>query len=165
MLMNEGGFVDVLLHAQRSQVLTLQFQVSLNEEHAFLALYRDGRPYTDLGERAHHYCLLTLARRRLEDSAAGLDASSQGWIDIGALSRMLGLDAAHVNIQVFRARTQFRGALPQQDRLPELVERRRGEVRLGSFGFRIVRGSRLEGEWRPESATWPPVAGNRQQAA
>jgi hypothetical protein len=55
--------------------------------------------------------------------------------------------------------------LPQQDGLPELVERRRGEVRLGSFGFRIVRGSRLEGEWRPESATWPPVAGNRQQAA
>jgi hypothetical protein len=121
------------------------FQVSLNEEHAFLKITLDAWREVDLGERVHHYSLLTLARRRLDDAERGLDPSSQGWVDLLDLAKMLGLEPAHLNIQIHRARKQIAGALPADTRLPAIVERRRGGVRLGALRFQIVRGSRLEG--------------------
>ncbi|MES2153366.1 MAG: hypothetical protein V4508_26595 [Pseudomonadota bacterium] len=129
--------------------IRLHFQVSLNEEHAYLKLALDGKEEIDLGERAHHYSLLTLARRRLNDAAHGLDPSSQGWVETLQLSRMLGLDPACLNIQIFRARRQIAHALPPGAQLPDIIERRRGEVRLGTLKFCIVRGSQLEGESAP----------------
>lgn len=123
----------------------LHFTVSLNEEHAFLRIALDRAGEIDLGERVHHYSLLILARQRLADAGRGLDPSSQGWTDAAQLSRMLGLEPAHLNIQLHRARAQVARALPDGLCLPELVERRRGELRLGALPFRIVRGSQLEG--------------------
>lgn len=125
------------------------FRVSTNEEHAYLRLACEGSALIDLGERVHHYSLLTLARRRLGDAAQGLDPSSQGWVDTEQLSRMLGLDPATLNIQIFRARRQIARALPAHARLPEIIERRRGELRLGALHFSIVRGSAIEGECAP----------------
>jgi hypothetical protein len=125
------------------------FQVSLDEEHVSLKVVMTGK-IIDLGERIHHYCLLTLARKRLEDALRGIDPSGQGWIDMERLSVMLGLDSSHLNIQIFRARSQLSRALPDAALLPNLIERRRGEVRFGSFGFDIVRGSAKEGEFNPD---------------
>lgn len=127
----------------------LRFQVSLNEEHAFLKIALDNRTEVDLGERVHHYSLLTLARRRLDDARQGVDPSSQGWIEVDSLARMLGIDPSHLNIQLFRARCQIARALPPGTQLPGLIERRRGELRLGELPFQIVRGSRLEGSIVP----------------
>ncbi len=127
----------------------LSFYVSLNEEHAFLKIALDERRELDLGERVHHYSLLTLARRRLADAGAGMDPSSQGWIEMTELSRMLGIDASHLNIQLYRARNQLARAMPPGCRPPILVERRRGELRLAGLPFRIVRGSGLEGGLDP----------------
>ncbi|SFU29600.1 hypothetical protein [Pseudoduganella namucuonensis] len=128
----------------------LRFQVSLNEEHAYLRIALGARAELDLGERAHHYSLLTLARRRMDDARQGLDPSSQGWIQLDQLSRMLGLDPSHLNIQIHRARSQIARALPDGATLPDVVERRRGELRLGSVPFQILRGSRLEGVCGPD---------------
>ena len=86
--------------------ISLHFDVSLDEEHVFLSITQDQRRL-DLGERVHHYALLTLARRRLADRASGIDPHSQGWIDTELLSKMLGLEAAHLNIQIFRMRRQI----------------------------------------------------------
>ncbi len=123
----------------------LYLHVSTDEEHSSVALGDGTGRRTDLGERAHHYCLLTLARQRLADARRGIDPDSQGWVDTAALSKMLGLDTAHLNIQVHRLRRQFALAMPAgvNDTVP--VERRRGQLRLASIGFSIVRGSRLEG--------------------
>ena len=129
--------------------LCLHFQTSLNEEHTFLNVSHGNKRKIDLGERAHHYCLLTLARRRLNDAKNGLDPSSQGWVELAQLSKSLGLEPEHLNIQIFRARTQLVNALPQLAQLPSIIERRRGELRFGAHHFCIVRGSNIEGEYSP----------------
>jgi len=126
----------------------LRLHVSLNEEHVYLSLTLSGEHQLDLGERSHHYCLLTLARHRLSDARRGVDNSGQGWVERQQLSRMLGLDTAHLNIQLHRLRQQIARALPPGLQL-EVVERRRGELRLGTLPFCIVRGSSFEGQFIP----------------
>jgi len=119
----------------------LEFFVSQNEEHVHAMLHIRGGTI-DLGERTHHYSLVTLARARSVDMQAGYEAISQGWIELDELARMLGIEPSHVNVQIHRARTQF-AALPGLD-ASQLVERRRGSVRFGDFPFRIFRGEQLE---------------------
>ena len=122
--------------------ISLHFDVSLDEEHVFLSITQDQRRL-DLGERVHHYALLTLARRRLADRASGIDPHSQGWIDTERLSKMLGLEAAHLNIQIFRMRRQIALALAMPAS-PDVIERRRGQIRFGTPPVSIVRGSAIE---------------------
>ncbi|MEN8512139.1 FHA domain-containing protein [Burkholderia sp. RS02] len=119
----------------------LEFFVSRDEEHVRMLLHVRGG-VVDLGERAHHYSLVTLARARAADMQAGYDAATQGWIELDRLARMLGIDTSHVNVQIHRARSQF-AALPGLD-ASQLVERRRGSVRFGEFPFRVMCGEHLE---------------------
>jgi hypothetical protein len=127
----------------------LEFRVSCNEEHTTLRIAGLGAGALDLGERTHHYCLLTLARHRMEDARRGLAQDAQGWIETGALGRMLGIDPPHLNIQLHRARTQLASALPAGIVMPAVVERRRGELRLAALAFQVMRGAQIEGEWTP----------------
>ncbi|WP_098494485.1 hypothetical protein [Collimonas sp. PA-H2] len=127
------------------------FDVSLNEEHTWLQVACNGQPVVDLGERIHHYSLLTLARHRLHDANRGYEADSQGWIGIEQLSKMLGLDTGYLNIQIFRARQQLKKFLPDAIGSGAVIERRRGEIRFGGHAFRIMRGAKLEGEFMPQS--------------
>lgn len=128
----------------------LHFSISLDEEHTRLRLSHAGCAL-DLGERSHHYALLTLARLRLADAGRGIDAEAQGWVEQDRLAKMLGLDPAHLNIQIFRLRKQIVLALPREVPPPELVERRRGQLRLRDLGFRIMRGSCLQGSFEPQA--------------
>jgi len=126
----------------------LVLRLSLDEEHARLEV-RDGALNADLGERSHHYCLATLARRRLADQQRGLEPGAQGWLGSAELARMLGMEPTHLNMQIFRAREQLMTALPGTAPLARLIERRRGELRIGELPFEIYRGDRLEARYRP----------------
>jgi pSer/pThr/pTyr-binding forkhead associated (FHA) protein len=128
----------------------LVLRLSLDEEHASLEV-KDGAAKTDLGERTHHYCLATLARRRMADQERGLEPGAQGWLGSAELSRMLGLETVHLNMQIFRAREQLMTALPEAAALSRLIERRRGELRIGDLPFEIYRGDRLECRYRPNA--------------
>ncbi len=123
--------------------MAFHFNVSLDEEHIFLRLVRGDSTF-DLGERAHHYLLLTLARRRLDDIQDQIDVNEQGWMDLDELSHMLNLDPSHLNIQIHRARKQIAKLGLNLSYLPKVVERRTGSVRFGSPLFTIVRGSEIE---------------------
>lgn len=139
---------QVAASAREPDAPWLVLRLSLDEEHASLEV-KDGAARTDLGERTHHYCLATLARRRLADQARGIEPGAQGWVGSADLSRMLGLDTAHLNIQIFRAREQLMTVLPGVAALSRLVERRRGELRIGALPFEIWRGDRLECRYLP----------------
>jgi len=128
----------------------LVMRLSLDEEHACLEV-KDGAARTDLGERSHHYCLATLARRRVADHERGIEPGAQGWLGSAELSRMLGLETVHLNMQIFRAREQLMTALPGAAALSRLIERRRGELRIGDLPFEIYRGDRLECRYRPNT--------------
>jgi hypothetical protein len=137
----------------------LAFDLSLDEEHTRLRVLHAGHE-TDLGERSHHYCLVTLARKRLADARAGHDPAAQGWLDSAQLAKMLGIEASHLNIQIYRARDQLMGAVPTANALAQAVERRRGGLRLGGrLAFEVRRGTQLEGSYRP------PRAGERAQVS
>ncbi|OBY85311.1 FHA domain protein [Delftia sp. 60] len=127
--------------APKPPEVSFRFTVSQNEEHASLTVMSDGKPIA-LGERIHHYTLVTLARVRQQDAEKGLAPASQGWIELDALSRMLGVEPSYVNIQIFRAKHQILSALPECAASPALVERRRGSLRFGDFAFEIEGGAR-----------------------
>ncbi|SDZ27640.1 FHA domain-containing protein [Variovorax sp. YR634] len=120
--------------------VALHFNVSQNEEHTSLSLVAEGKSVS-LGERIHHYTLVTLARVRQKDAQRGIAPQSQGWIGLDELSRMLGVEPSYVNIQIFRAKHQILNALPPHLAEPPLVERRRGTVRLGNYPFEIQGGA------------------------
>src|SRR5450830_724668 len=130
-----------------ASLLQLRLQVSLNEEHVYLSIRFEGGQTLDLGERQHHYCLLTLARQRLGDAQRGIAPGNQGWLERQQLARMLGLDPGNLTIQLHRLRQQIARALPAGMQLDEVVERRRSELRIGTLPFCIVRGSTVEGEF------------------
>ncbi len=134
--------------AREAEAPWLVMRLSLDEEHARLEV-KDGAASTDLGERSHHYCLATLARRRMADQEDGHEPGAQGWLASAELARMLGVDPTHLNIQIFRAREQLMTALPGVASLSRLIERRRGELRIGELPFEIYRGDRLECRYRP----------------
>jgi hypothetical protein len=123
--------------------LTLQFSVSRDEEYVALAARTDGR-VIDLGARAHHLVLLTLARSRLEDRKAAAPAtgalpeSAEGWMYQDELADKLAIDETHLNVAVFRCRRQLAeaGILDAAG----IIERRRPtrEVRLGVARIEIV---------------------------
>lgn len=136
--------VDVTVERECTKNIRFCFCVSHDEEHVSLKIAH-GQNTIDLGERAHHYLLLTLARQRLKDAETGLDQETQGWIELDQLSDMLNLEASHLNIQIFRARKQVNGALPELSSLPPVVERRVGSLRFGYSDFQIMRGSGIEG--------------------
>lgn len=120
-----------------------EFHVSQCEEHVSLKL-SNGSEMFDLSERIHHYLLLTLARKRLDDIQRGLAPDSQGWIEVQQLTQMLGIEDSHANIQIYRARRQLMECCPQKGLNINIVERRSGYLRFGLSHIQVVRGSTLE---------------------
>lgn len=118
----------------------LRFRVSLDEEHVHLDMSYADRTLA-MGERTHHYLLLTLARLRTADAERGLAGGDQGWVSQVRLGKMLGLDASHLNIQIFRLRQQVIQVLGRDLVPPPLIERRRGELRLGDCAVEVTRGT------------------------
>jgi len=119
---------------------SIQFMVSQNEEHVAMKLIMSGQEY-DLGQRNHHYLLLILARKRLEDIAEGVRASEQGWIDKELLSKMLGQSENHINIQIYRFRKQIVKLLSNTSSLPQAIERRTREIRFAYDNVEISGGA------------------------
>lgn len=130
--------------------LHFDFSVSQNEEHIQLAI-RAKDIKLDLGERTHHYCLLTLARRRFTDARQGFDVLSQGWIGTADLADMLKVEEKHLSMMLHRARRQIVKQCPTA-LAPDCIERRRGELRFGSFCFQIQRGCKLEAVFDPHQS-------------
>jgi pSer/pThr/pTyr-binding forkhead associated (FHA) protein len=109
-------------------MVELHFVVSADEEHVSLAIQANDR-LIELGSRAHHYALLTLARARLADAA--LPEGSRGWLYQDELYDQLQIDRERLNLLVFRARKQF-AQLGIRD-AGGLVERRvdSNQIRIG----------------------------------
>ena len=141
--------VDVTLTKKIVKEIRFHFHVSMDEEHVFLRIQSD-EDTIDLGERAHHYMLLTLARQRLKDAEEGLDQETQGWIETDRVADMLGIDPSHLNIQIYRSRKQINDALSELQNPPHVIERRFGGLRFGYTGFQIMRGSTVEGAFCSE---------------
>lgn len=108
---------------------TLVFGVSRDEEHVALSL-RKGAATRNLGERSCFYLAMVLARQRLEDKLHGV--SETGWLDVDSLLKMVPEYScySHLNVEIHRLRkVVFDAGLQDAVRL---IERRRGQVRIGT---------------------------------
>lgn len=121
-----------------SRNVTLQFQVSPDEEHVQVRILGDG-VRKDLRSRSFDYMLLALARTRLNDAATGeLSSEEQGWVYADELAKGLGLDVSHVNVDIYRARRRFASAGIQD--AEQMLERRSQTraLRLGCGAVEII---------------------------
>jgi hypothetical protein len=109
--------------------------VSSDEETVLIAVHLRGQEVARLEPREHAYMLLTLARAREEDRA--LPADARGWRDVDRLLKMLRMDNNALNVSIHRARQQL--AATGLEGAAGIVETRRGQRRLGSDRFEIVR--------------------------
>lgn len=123
--------------------LTFKFQTSLDEEATQITIHSNDQTI-DLLIRSHHYLTLSLARQRAEDIKSGIDESEQGWVYAEELAKNLGLDASHINIQIYRIRKQFVDALSNAYDSSNIIERRVGKLRLAAKYFTIIKGDHTE---------------------
>lgn len=140
------GAFDAALRPLDPPLISLHFHVTRDEECASLTAAYDGRR-VEFGQRSHHYGLLMLARRRVADAQLGLPEESSGWILRRELGSMLKVNTVHLNVLVFRARQQWQTALPDWGERVEVLERRRGALRLGPFPFLIYRDGSIEARY------------------
>ena len=126
------------------QLAQLQFifELSADEEQTRLQVVT-AEKVVEMRARSHHYLTLNLARYRSADAAKGIEPQEQGWVYPEQLVKDLGLDIAHVNIQIHRVRKQLADALNVFD-AQRVIERRSGKVRFGGCCFEIHKGGQLE---------------------
>jgi len=123
--------------------LTFVFKTSLDEETTQVSLQSNDQNI-DLLVRSHHYLTLNLARQRGKDIQSHVDESEQGWVYAEMLAKEMGLDACHLNIQIYRIRKQFVDALNNCCDTNNIIERKAGKIRLASKFFRIIKGDHVE---------------------
>jgi len=160
LLLEEGKvyqFAEVAWKFVRNEVITetiddlgeltsafFQFDLSADEEHIKMSLNVRGVEM-DLGERAHNYLCLALARRRIQDLEEGYDEADQGWFATEELLKDLSrelqqeVDVYYLNLQVFRFRKLLSSSLPYGFLFSEVMERRKNEIRFGHHGFLVVK--------------------------
>ncbi|MFW2374514.1 MAG: FHA domain-containing protein [Gammaproteobacteria bacterium] len=138
---------------------TFEFSVSADEEHTCLSIIF-GKNRIDMGERVHHYLLLTLARKKLEDYHNGFGEDSVGWVEIADLQKMLGLDNCHLNIHIYRARQQIKKNLSMNSSDLEILERRIGSIRFAGKKYQITRAGEIEGDYQADCHSGPRVQKN-----
>lgn len=126
-------------HPKKIEYVSFLFNVSQDEEHVSLTL-QAGEQKIPLGERSHHYLLLLLARKKLEDKMVGVPIGEQGWVTTSEFSKMLGLSEHHINIQICRIRKQLAGLLPSYFNDHNVVERRIGVLRFVGDSILIYGG-------------------------
>jgi hypothetical protein len=119
--------------------VSLWFAPSLDEEHVDVRVRTDdGRDWL-LPARSSHYTLLTLTRTRLEDARTGVAPQEQGWIYASRLADMLQYTPERLNLEIFRARSQF-AKLGFID-ATHLIERRtvNRKLRIGVSRLHVIR--------------------------
>jgi hypothetical protein len=109
--------------------IKVNFMVSQNEEHICMQL-NVGQQQLSLGERSHHYLILLLARQYVNDKTRGLIGSEMGWIDKDLLATMLNFSENHINVHIWRFKKQVQAALSQHFISPQMIQRRKCEVRF-----------------------------------
>jgi len=116
--------------------VALSFRVSRDEERVALSVVHSGGAQV-LAPRSFHYLALTLARHRQREMEQHVE--DPGWLPIEDLLRMLPeyTTVGHLNVAIHRFRQQV-AETPIVNPV-QVIERRRGELRIGVRQLRIER--------------------------
>jgi hypothetical protein len=93
------------------------------------------------GERYLHHLLLFLAQKTIDDKAAGLTEAEQGWLEKDSFIEMLQLGETLINRQIYQLTKQLLKVLPEYLVLPQMIERRKSQLRFVCENVRIQGGN------------------------
>ena len=119
-----------------------RFQLSLDEEEVQLKIIMNNMEM-DLGIRAHHFLLLTLARERERHLLQGKSSADAGWITMEELAYLMSkelmanVDNYKLNLYIHRIRKQLVAVPPYGSLFTDIVQRRRNEIRFSHEEFEI----------------------------
>ncbi len=125
-----------------------RFDLSADEEHIKMRLKVRGVEM-NLGERAHNYLCLTLARKRVQDMQQGYPKADQGWVSTEELLRDLSrefqkeADELYLNLHVHRFRKMLSERKPYGDLFTEVLERRKNEMRFAHDAIVVVKEGKV----------------------
>ncbi len=128
-----------------------QFELSCDEEHIKIKIINNDFEL-NLGSRAHNYLLLSLARKRLEDTKLNLSEDELGWIDLDDVTNDVSkelrkeVDMYYLNLQIHRLRKQLIELKPYGYRFSNVIERRNGEIRFSYPYLKIIKNVEIAGE-------------------
>jgi hypothetical protein len=123
--------------------LTLHLDISADEETIACKIESD-MGMADLGVRNHHYLLVLLARQKAADKHKGYAHSETGWVYIDELISQLGLSETLINIQIHRLRKQISQHNAIAEQAKHIIERRKGQIRLGIQSVNLRKNDLLE---------------------
>jgi hypothetical protein len=129
--------VQTATHPLSIRTIELVFGVSRDEEYVELRMTHAGTT-VNLGARARHYLLLTLARRRLDDARDGLPEAACGWMGQDESPHDPSMAPLQLNLDVFRIRRQFASAGVVD--AANIIERRplTKQLRIGTSKLSVV---------------------------
>lgn len=148
---------DTVDYGRLVQSTCFDIYLSADEERISIQI-KGGDWGLDLGTRSHHYLLLSLARKRIEDCEAEFAISDQGWIDMEDLSKDFSLefqkdvDEYTINMHIHRLRKQLMKSKPYGYLFSDVIERKKGMVRFAHPGFRIIKEDHCLAEYFPKQA-------------
>ncbi len=137
---------EAALDLPRFDTLVLEFTFSRDEEHVEVGFSHAGRRRSVAG-RSCLYLALILARQRLNDQRAG--QADPGWIDVDDVLRMMPEYSSYaaLNVEIHRLRRLFGECGVGEP--TRIVERRRGQIRIGTERLVIGRRGQREVDEQP----------------
>ena len=103
----------------------------------------------NLGEHVYNHLLLLLVRKRLDDIRNNFSFEEQGWVFtedvLTQLSKELvkEIDVYYFNIMIHRLRKHLKSLKPYGHLFSNIIERKRGKIRLNHAQIRILKGKEV----------------------
>lgn len=137
---NTMNFANVNLVPKKA--LSFRFEVGKSNDHVLLKM-RVNEAEFDIEEQVHHYPMYELARLRMNDQEAGIDATEQGWTSKAAFVEQLGLkDTGLLDQQIHRFNRQVKKVAKDMAELEmfwlDSVDVRHDQIRFFTDNVEIV---------------------------
>ncbi len=119
--------------------IELHLKTTKNKTPVSLELKVNGQRLP-FGEKKVYNLLLLLARQLIADKAANKPEAARGWIDKTQLANLSGLSEPLINVQIYQIRKQLVSTAKVNFILPQMIEKRTGEIRLAYHNVHIESG-------------------------
>lgn len=125
---------------------SLDCHLSPDEESVEVKLVINDLELT-LGEHVYNYLILLLARKKRQDMKADFADEEQGWMFVEDLLHQLSkelvkeVDVYYFNIMIHRLRKHLKGLKPYGHLFSNIIERKRGKLRLNHSQIRILKSN------------------------
>lgn len=173
-MMDDGNSVKDLLHREEYEVIDkkwkfisnesmedtvdqmmvmkmarLDYHISADEESVGIKIIVNDLEMT-LGDQIHNHLLLLLARIKKSDVQNEVGSEDQGWIYSESLLHELSrellqeIDTNYLNIMIHRIRSSFKELKPYGYLFANIIERKRGKLRLNYGNIRIIKENQIQ---------------------